>query len=931
VKVSILNFAITPEGLQDQMLGIVVQKEQPEMEEKKQELVKNNAAMNKQLKEIEDKILELLSADGDILESKELIETLEYSKKTSAVINKAMEEAKVTEQEIDEVRKSYKDYAFRAQLLFFCVSELSVIDPMYQFSLQWFQQLAGLGIDNSPQGDSQAERLQNLIDYFTFLIYQSVCRGLFEKHKLLLSFSLCTKIMNGEGRLNNQETRFLMTGPTSEIKDGIANPNPDWISAKAWNEVLTLSRLPNFAGLDQAFERHLNDFKRVYDVAEADKEGLPGEWQERLKGIQRLCFLRTLRPDRLTAAVLHFVEGEMGQKFVEPPTFDIAVSFEDSTKMSPLIFVLSPGSDPVAEMLNFAEIMGMTSKLESISLGQGQGPKAARMIFSAQQTGGWVLLANCHLSISWLPVLEVICEQMNPDETDNTFRLWLTSMPTKQFPALLLQNGVKMTNEPPKGLRANIVQSISKADDKILNDCVNVVGFQRLFFAFCFFHAVCQDRRKFGAIGWNVAYNFTMEDLVTNRRQLKFFLDNYKDVPYKVLNYLGSKINYGGRVTDKMDKRLIDSIIKVFICEGTVLRGPDYKYSPSGIYFCPNATCQEEFIAYLKTLPITPSPEIFGLHENCELTCAETEGMQLLEDLMSTMPRASGGGGKSADDVMDEMAQDLINQTPQLFNLDDLEDSYPTKYDESRNTVLKQECLKFNRLVSLLIAQLPVFRKALKGLVAMTDDLEAVGKGLYMNVVPDGWASVSFLSMKPLTAWMNDLNARINFMQSWVDKDNPISFWISGLFFPQAFLTATLQNFARANHIAIDRLTFDFVVHDEWDDDGRNLTEHPPAGSYCWGLFLEGCRWDRVTHCLAPSLPKQLFVQFPLVHFLPTPDRKVPAGYYACPVYRVLSRKGTLSTTGHSTNFVLDMEVCSKEDPDHWIRAGVAAFLSLKY
>merc|ERR1719218_457761 len=210
VKVSILNFAITPEGLQDQMLGIVVQKEQPEMEEKKQELVKNNAAMNKQLKEIEDKILELLAADGDILESKELIETLEYSKKTSAVINKAIEEAKVTEQEIDEVRKSYKDYAFRSQLLFFCVSELSVIDPMYQFSLQWLQQLAGLGIDNAPNGDTQAARLQNLIDYFTYSMYQSVCRGLFEKHKLLLSFSLCMKIMNGEGRLNGSETRFLL-------------------------------------------------------------------------------------------------------------------------------------------------------------------------------------------------------------------------------------------------------------------------------------------------------------------------------------------------------------------------------------------------------------------------------------------------------------------------------------------------------------------------------------------------------------------------------------------------------------------------------------------------------------------------------------------------------------------------------------------------
>merc|ERR1719311_1924638 len=164
----------------------------------------------------------------------------------------------------------------------------------------------------------------------------------------------------------------------------------------------------------------------------------------------------------------------------------------------------------------------MTSRLESISLGQGQGPKATRLIDSARANGGWVLLCNCHLSISWLPELERICEQMNPDSTDNSYRLWLTSMPTKQFPPLLLQNGVKMTNEPPKGLRANVLGSMSKCDDRMLADCQKPEAYARLVYGFCFFHAVCQDRRKFGPIGWNIAYNFTPEDLTTNRKQLKF-------------------------------------------------------------------------------------------------------------------------------------------------------------------------------------------------------------------------------------------------------------------------------------------------------------------------------------------------------------------------------------------------------------------------
>jgi len=933
VKVTLLNFAITPEGLQDQMLGIVVQKEQPEMEEKKQELVKNNAEMTKQLKDIEDDILRLLSAEGDILESKELIDTLEYSKKTSAVINKAMEEAKVTEKEIDTVRRSYKDYAFRASLLFFCVSALQSTDPMYQFSLQWFQQLAGLGIDNAPSGDTQETRLINLIEYFTYSIYQSVCRGLFEKHKLLFSFSLAMKIMEGEEKLNMEEVRFLLAGPTGEVKDGMANPAPQWLSAKAWNEILSLTHIKAFQGLDQFFGPHAREFQAIYDEPEADKVPIPGKWNDSWDALEKMCFLRTIRPDRLTVAVLNFVRAEMGQKFVEPPTFDIAVSYEDSTKMSPLIFVLSAGSDPVADMMAFAESKGMLSKLESISLGQGQGPKALKLIEQARETGGWVLLCNCHLSISWLPDLETICEQMNPEETDNNYRLWLTSMPTKHFPPLLLQNGVKMTNEPPKGLRANVLGSMLKCDDRMLTDCDKPEAYSRLVFGFCFFHAVCQDRRKFGPMGWNIPYNFTPEDLVTNRRQLKYFLDNYDDIPYKVLQFLGAKINYGGRVTDKKDKVLIDCIIKKFICEEVVRDGADYKFSSSGIFYCPNATNQDEFLAYLRTLPLTTPPDVFGLHDNCEITCAESEAMALLEDVMNLSSGSGGGGGagKSAEEVMDEMAAELIASTPGLFDLDTFEEKFPTMYEESRNTVLKQEAAKYNKLLQELQVQLPLFRRAVKGLVVMTEDLEAVGKGLFMNLVPENWAGVNYLSLKPLTSWHKDLNARVDFFKRWFDGGHPVSFWISGLFFPQAFFTAVMQNFARKHRYAIDRINFECEVKDEGELDGSDLTTHPESGCYMWGLYLEGCRWDNKKHVLAPSLPKELFCQVPVMLFKPELDWKPRTGRYPCPIYKVLSRKGTLSTTGHSTNFVRDMEIPADEEPDVWIRAGVAAFLALKY
>ena len=130
-----------------------------------------------------------------------------------------VEEAKQTEKEIDSARESYRPVAFRASLLFFCIVDLSNIDPMYQYSLKWFTRLFELGIDNAPSPGSHEERLTSLNDYFTYSLYQNVCRCLFEKHKLLFSFILTMKVLDGYKEIDMNEWRYMLTGPQGTIRD----------------------------------------------------------------------------------------------------------------------------------------------------------------------------------------------------------------------------------------------------------------------------------------------------------------------------------------------------------------------------------------------------------------------------------------------------------------------------------------------------------------------------------------------------------------------------------------------------------------------------------------------------------------------------------------------------------------------------------------
>jgi dynein heavy chain len=325
------------------------------------------------------------------------------------------------------------------------------------------------------------------------------------------------------------------------------------------------------------------------------------------------------------------------------------------------------------------------------------------------------------------------------------------------------------------------------------------------------------------------------------------------------------------------------------------------------------------------------------MHDNAEIVTAQNDASILLETVLGMQPRTSSGTGKSTEQVVTEILQIIEQNIPPPFDIESVKSKYPTLYEESMNTVLVQEVYRYNTLLLIMKKQIKNLKKALLGKIVMSDEMDRIATSLYNNQVPQIWIKVGFLSLKPLMGWIGDLKERIEFFDNWISNGTPKAFCLPskniflnlGFSFPQAFLTGTLQNFARKHHVEIDLLSFEFKILDLLNP--LNVRERPADGCYVYGMYLEGARWDYKTHKLDHSKNRELYTDVPLIQMVPVANRKTPeTGIYICPLYKVLSRQGTLSTTGHSTNFVLFVELPSGLDESVWIKAGVAMFLALK-
>uniref|UniRef100_A0A3Q2VPV0 Dynein axonemal heavy chain 11 n=1 Tax=Haplochromis burtoni TaxID=8153 RepID=A0A3Q2VPV0_HAPBU len=392
-QTTLINFTVTRDGLEDQLLAQVVNQERPDLEQLKSELTKQQNMFKIELKLLEDELLTRLSAaESNFLGDNVLVEKLETTKHTAAEIEMKVLEAKVNEVKINEAREHYRPVAVRASLLYFIMNDLNKINPMYQFSLKAFNVVFHKAVELAEACDDVKSRVNTLIDCVTYSTFNYISRGLFERDKLTFTAQLAFQLLLMSKEIVVRELDFLLR---FNIDHSYISPL-DFLSNSAWSAIKVMSFTDEFRGLDRDIEGSPKRWKKLVESECPEKEKFPQEWKGK-SSLQKLIMMRALRPDRMTYALRNFVEEKLGVKYTEGRKTEFAKSFRESGPSSPIFFILSPGVDPLKDVESLGRKLGFTidlGKLHNVSLGQGQETVAELAMEKAAKEGHWVILQD---------------------------------------------------------------------------------------------------------------------------------------------------------------------------------------------------------------------------------------------------------------------------------------------------------------------------------------------------------------------------------------------------------------------------------------------------------------------------------------------------------------------------------------------------------
>ncbi|RHZ17115.1 hypothetical protein DYB37_003140 [Aphanomyces astaci] len=894
-ETTLVNFSVTPHGLEDQLLSLVIRKEWPKKAKARTALIQQQNRFKITMQELEDKILNSLAdAEGDVTENVTLIGDLETTKATADALFIQAKNAADIELAINQLSARYQGVARRGALLFFVLNNLHKLHAYHVFSLNAFVVMFQRGMDSSKGHDDDkkptsalsrfkavakrvivsqrfhwnvdvllmdrileeahfdmkaildsaqeevpdesviAPRCLNLQSSITEVVFDYVRRGLFEKDKLVVATQLCLAILKEQNKISPAADET--TTCTTAI--GILN---EWLPELAWSKLRKLEELVPL--LTNEFKLDGDEWKDWYQSDTPESDPMPGKARTPLV---QLLLIRSLRPDRLLVALSTFIESHMGSFFIHQPPFDLESIYQEASASTPLFFILFPGVDPTADIEQLGKRFQMTAdrgNFALISMGQGQEGPAERTLEKFAAEGSWIVLQNIHLMPRWLPQLTRILDQCS-HTADTNFRCFLSAeapglSTVTNIPETLLQVCIKVANEAPADLKSNLSRAWASFSLKTIETSLKPSEYQGCLFALCFYHAVILGRKRFGCQGWSRPYSFNQGDLTLCADVLRRYMDKTLDdkLPWDDLRYIFGEIMYGGHITDFWDRLTNKTYLEVLFKED-VLKSKDLM--PGLAAPDPYLFTYSKYAAFIDTSLPVETPSIFGLHPNTEIqtmTNACSDLFLNLQRVGSAMLGIATSSNQHNPAISNKAAivQSLTSQLPSDFDLSSLQEQAQPMLEQGHSTApyVVVALQECTRMNTLLQVMRQSLNDLIKGMNGQLNMTDA------MEELLESMSLQQVPGRNPLHMWFADLLERVAFLTTWVtDWTLPTSMWLSGLFNPAAFLTAVKQVTARNLDFPLDNMTIETHILNT-----TAVTSAATKGFFVHGLYLEGARW----------------------------------------------------------------------------------------
>ncbi|KAJ3563761.1 hypothetical protein NP233_g8731 [Leucocoprinus birnbaumii] len=857
-RVTFVNFTMTRSSLQSQSLDQVLKVERPDTERKRTDLMKIQGEFRLRLRTLEKLLLQALNeSSGNILDDDKVIDTLETLKREAADITRKVEETDIVMREVEQVTAEYLPLAQACSSVFFVLEQLNIVNHFYQFSLRFFLDIFDYILHHNPNlknvSDYNARREILLKDLF-LIVYKRTSRALLYRDHLMLAVLLAQVKLRGIEEIGD-ELEFLL-----ESGDGVA--------AASTHQTQNISVLsPEQALRLESFAKH-SIFKPVQThVAEHESEWAsflesdaperkpPTPWEPStpaVEAIRTLLIIKCFRPDRLLQATTIFVRNVFETDLAEISSYDLgAIVADEVLPATPVSLVSVPGYDASYRVENLIKNTGARSS--SVAMGSQEGYTLAdQAIAAASRQGTWVLLKNVHLAPTWLGQLEKKLQTLNPHRN---FRLFLTMEANPSIPVNILRQSRLIMNEPPPGIKANLLDSLRSISSSRLSQ--GPAEKVRLYFLLAWFHAVVQERLRYVPLGWSKTYDFNDSDMSSAFTTIDTWLNmaargktnlDPATIPWDALRTLIKQSVYGGRVDSDFDQKILDAFVDGLF--SPLAYNVDFDLVPTlagqqQLLAAPDGTKMEHFLSWVQALPDREPPAWLSLPPTAERVIAVAQGNELLgklrkmrmladdeDEVVSTTTSKSQSAQPAWMRALHERCREWLEQLPTQFA------TLPRQSADNQDPLYRlfsREGSVGRKLLDQVRRDLADVVKVCRGELKQTNHLRALMSSLTKGTIPEHWRKYKVNKVMAVSGWIVDFARRLQQLDhiAGVDNLSNVEVWLGGLFFPEAYITATRQAVAHRKKWSLETL------HLRLDLERVN----DPEAFIVDGLALEGASW----------------------------------------------------------------------------------------